>query len=451
MRNVLCLSRVNTELRTLTKKKLKILLVNPAVFDFTAYDFWSKPYGMMRVAGRLRNVTDFLWFDYMDRSEHAALHPRCEKSDSWGRGRFYSQVAEKPDFLQDLPRKYRRFGLPRADFRRFLRESPPFEFAMIQTGMTYWYPGVREAIEDIRSFHPRAGIILGGGYATLCRSHAQSLGADLLIAGADLEPLWTYLGVQGEDRQTPYWDGYRHLPYGILKLAEGCPYRCTYCSSSIMQPRYAPVDADILQEEKDELLRRGVKNIAFYDDALLVNAEQTLIPFLERSLGREEKIQFHTPNALHARLINRSLASLLQRAGFHTFFLGAESSSEEWLSRSGGKVTPDDLLRAVEDLRSSGVPAGSITAYLLFGHPSLSVNKVEEAMYQINKLKVRIMLSEYSPVPGTSDGDACRDLVDMEEPLWHNKSVFPWRIYGWEEVKRIKDLCHRLNQTAAEG
>jgi hypothetical protein len=29
---------------------LKILLVNPPIYDFSAYDFWLKPYGLLRVA-----------------------------------------------------------------------------------------------------------------------------------------------------------------------------------------------------------------------------------------------------------------------------------------------------------------------------------------------------------------------------------------------------------------
>ena len=31
--------------------KPRILLVNPPIYDFSAYDFWLKPYGLLRVAG----------------------------------------------------------------------------------------------------------------------------------------------------------------------------------------------------------------------------------------------------------------------------------------------------------------------------------------------------------------------------------------------------------------
>jgi hypothetical protein len=50
--------------------KLKILLLNPPIYDFAAYDFWLKPYGMLSVAGYLRDKAEFIIFDYLDR-----LHP----------------------------------------------------------------------------------------------------------------------------------------------------------------------------------------------------------------------------------------------------------------------------------------------------------------------------------------------------------------------------------------
>ena len=48
----------------------RILLVNPPIYDFTAYDFWLKPYGLLRVAGHLRHRAELRLFDYLDR-----LHP----------------------------------------------------------------------------------------------------------------------------------------------------------------------------------------------------------------------------------------------------------------------------------------------------------------------------------------------------------------------------------------
>ena len=48
--------------------------------------------------------------------------------------------------------------------------------------MTYWYPGVQETIEIIRSVFPQTPIVLGGIYARLCADHAKKYaGADHVI------------------------------------------------------------------------------------------------------------------------------------------------------------------------------------------------------------------------------------------------------------------------------
>ncbi len=73
----------------------KILLVNPPIYDFAAYDFWLKPYGMLTVAGYLRGKADFKLFDYLDRLHPFAARQKGLESDRWGRGRFYCKKITK--------------------------------------------------------------------------------------------------------------------------------------------------------------------------------------------------------------------------------------------------------------------------------------------------------------------------------------------------------------------
>jgi hypothetical protein len=91
--------------------KLRILLVNPPVYDFAAYDFWLRPYGLLAVAGQLRGQGDFGLFDYMDR-QHPFMAARDDlRPDKWGRGRFHCRRLELPEPLRGIPRYFRRFGL----------------------------------------------------------------------------------------------------------------------------------------------------------------------------------------------------------------------------------------------------------------------------------------------------------------------------------------------------
>ncbi len=237
-----------------------------------------------------------------------------------------------------LPRRFYRFGLPRGEFQTFLAGEGHYDFALIQTGMTYWYPGVQEVIEEIRAQHPETKIILGGVYATICAVHARGLGADLVVEGTDLAPLWRFLEMAPDDRAMPLWDLYPSLQTGVLKLADGCPFRCTYCSVPQVYPKFhaRPLDRSIA--ELEFLKQCRVKQVAFYDDALLYRPEQILKPFLKEILCRDIEVNFHTPNALNARFIDQEMARLMVDAGFKSFYLGFESSAYAWQKKTGGKV-----------------------------------------------------------------------------------------------------------------
>lgn len=423
----------------------KILLVNPPLYDFSAYDFWLKPYGLLRVAGWLRGQAELRLFDYLDRW-HPLAPPVARQADAWDRGPFHAEIVPKPPVLAGVPRQYRRYGLPRQHLQRFLADAGPFDVALIQTVMTYWYPGVQEVIEDIRAFAPRTRIVLGGVYATLCPGHAQRLGADLVISHTAFAPLWDLLGLTPRRDAPPLWEAYEALRVGVLKLTDGCPFRCTYCSVPQVYPPFQARPLDHVLAELRMLRQRGVRHIAFYDDALLFQPTHTLVPFLEQVLQHDLTAHFHTPNALNARFLTKELATLMVQAGFKTFYLGFESSAYQWQRRTGGKVYNAELAEAVAHLTAAGVHPRQMTAYLIIGHPQTALQEVEVSMHVAHQSGMRLMLSEFSPIPGTPDGEQCRQWVDLEEPLWHNKTVFTQQYLGAAEVQRLKTLCRQLNQ-----
>lgn len=423
--------------------KPRVLLINPPVYDFAAYDFWIRPYGLLSVAGRLRGQAEFRLFDYMDRWADENAGP----SDRWGRGRFRSERIPLPEPLAHIPRYYRRFGLPRERFASWLREQGPFDYALIQTMMTYWYPGVSEVIEDLRRFRPETQIVLGGNYAILCPDHARSLGADLVVDGIDVQPLWSFMQVEPDPAQTAIWEVYDRLDTGVLKLTDGCPFRCSYCSVPRVYGRFRPRSIERALAELELLISRGARNVAFYDDSLLFDAEHVLTHFLQEVLRRGVRVNLHTPNALNARFLTAELADLMVRAGFKKFYLGFESASRQWQQGTGGKVFSEELAHAVERLLAAGADPADVTAYQIVGHPASDAQELEESMRFVHSLGIRGMLADFAPIPGTPDGEACRQWVDLDEPLMHSKTAFPIIRLGFDEVNRLKDLQRKLNRS----
>jgi len=423
----------------------KILLVNPPIHDFAAYDFWLKPYGLLSIAGYLRGKARFTLFDYLDR-RHRFMQDRAKlQSNIWGLGRFYCEQITRPMPLKSIPRHFRRFGLPRVIFQEFLNRHGPWDFIFVQTVMTYWYPGVAEVIEDVRRSVPDAKIVLGGNYVTLCETHAKTLRADLLVPGSDMEPLWQYVGIKPDVIQPALWEAYEQPQTGVLKLSDGCPFNCTYCSVPKVYGRFKARPAQRALAEIELLAALGVTNVAFYDDALLFRAEEVLIPFLQEILKRNIRLNLHSPNALNARLMTKELAELMVAAGFKTFYLGFESACEKWQHRTGDKVFPAELAEAVNCLTTAGAKPAAITAYQILGHPDSDTQHLEESMRFVHSLGIRGMLADFSPIPGTKDGEHCRKWVDMDEPLMHSKTAFPIIRLGFDETNRLKNLQRQLN------
>lgn len=423
------------------KNKPKILLINPPIYDFSAYDFWLKPYGLMAFAGRLRKSCNLFLWDYLDRLQDVKIG----RDDRWGRGSYRKERIPKPTQFKQIPRYYYRFGRTRAEFGRFLQENAPFDAVLVQTVMTYWYPGVREVIEDIRRLCPTAAIIVGGFYATCCPDHAAGLGADVVVRGDNLSPMFSALGMAAPDEAgLPPWELYPTLKTGVMTLTRGCPFRCGYCYVPQSEMGFAVRPIAACLDELAFLIRRGATDVAFYDDALLYQADKGLLPFLDAAMSRGLKVNFHTPNGLHARFLTAEVAQVMVQAGFGTFYLGYESNAAAFHGPSG-KVVSDELAAAADNLRQAGAEMRHVIAYQMLGHPRFAAQQLEASMRFANRLGLRVMLSDFSPLPGTPDGDLCGDITDLSEPLCHNKTAYAIEALGAKTVNDCKDLCRTLN------
>lgn len=155
---------------------MKTLLVNPWIHDFAAYDLWSKPLGLLKIAAFLKRCgVDVSFIDCLDRfhpelaSWPAATKP---KGHFYGCGHYYSQPLAKPRIYRHIPRQYKRYGLPLELVYRMIDRSPVPDIILVTSGMTYWYLGVFEMIRLLREKFKDVPIILGGIYARLCHKHA---------------------------------------------------------------------------------------------------------------------------------------------------------------------------------------------------------------------------------------------------------------------------------------
>ena len=168
-----------------------ILLVNPWIHDFAAYDFWAKPLGLLSLAAVLRDHgMGVSYIDCLDR-----FHPEAPPQDPaarHGRGPYHKTRIAKPVGFFDIPRNFSRYGIDPEWFSADMAACPTPDLILVTSLMTYWYPGVQETIRGLRRMFPEVPVLLGGVYATLCTDHAvRHSGADRVVAGDGARAVFT--------------------------------------------------------------------------------------------------------------------------------------------------------------------------------------------------------------------------------------------------------------------
>ncbi|HON59243.1 MAG TPA: radical SAM protein [Smithella sp.] len=425
---------------------MKILLINPWIYDFAAYDFWIKPLGLLYIGGLLRkNHHEIDLIDCLDpyHPDMRARYGSTLKRRAYGDGKFFRQIIEKPESLKLIPKSYCRYGVAPDIFRKDLRAHKDAGLVLVSSAMTYWYPGVFDAIKIIREEMPGIPVVLGGKYATLCRDHAVKFsGADVVISGAGERQILEYLEARFGEKPTfmPDEENLDALPYPAFDLirnpdqlpvatSRGCPYRCSYCASPVLYKKFLRRDPERAADEIEHWQKTlNVVNFSFYDDALLAEPQTMIIPLLKALRKRRLKCQFHCPNGLHLRNISQELSDLLYESGFKTIRFGFETADPTRQTQTGGKVKNEELIRAVTCLKKSGYRSADIGIYILCGMPNQSAREVQQSVDFVLQSGAKPILAEYSPIPGTKmwgESAAHSPFDILNEPLYHNNSLLP--------------------------
>jgi radical SAM superfamily enzyme YgiQ (UPF0313 family) len=426
-----------------------ILLLNSWITDFAAYNLWVRPLGLLSIGSILRQ-TGFRvsLIDCLD-------SPLTRKT--YGDGRFSKVKIEKNLPYTSIPRHYSRYGIAEEVLRKRFSSIEKPDVICITSGMTYWYPGLFKLIEIARECFKGVPVVLGGIYATLCHDHALKYsGADYVIQGngeaALVELVSRLTGVElraptSELRTElyPAFDLYRSLDYACMTTSRGCPFQCSYCASHFLNETFERRDPlQVVDEIEYWSTQHSVSNIAFYDDALLIDPQTHIVPILREIIRKGIQCNFHTPNGLHIREIDEEAAVLLFCAGFKTIRLGLETSNEAAQIKTGAKVDNQAFLKAVHNLKKSGYVPDNIGVYIMAGLPGQRVEEVEQTVAFVRENGAKPMLTEYSPTPHTPMFEKAKKMspFDLEnEPLFHNNSIFPcrWEGFTLEDLKKLKE------------
>ena len=444
----------------MTKHAPHILLINPWIHDFAAYDFWAKPMGLLTIAGILKaHGISISYIDCLNR-----YHPRAPQNDSparYGRGPYFKTQIPKPLELHDVPRNFCRYGIKPLWLKEDLQKLPRPDLVLVTSLMTYWYPGVRETIENIRLVFPRSPIVLGGIYARLCPGHARSQsGADhVAIVAAEthlLDLVERFTGFKAglkfnpdnlDSYPYPALDLQNYFNYAPLLTTRGCPFNCAYCASRFLEPKRMLRSCEsVLEEIQYWHGKYNLIDFVLYDDAFLVNAERHAIPILEGICSAGLKLRFHTPNALHIRGITQATARLMYQAGFITLRLGLETAEFDHRQPLDDKVCKDEFYRAINFLVEAGFNKDQVGAYLLVGLPKQDLSRIEHSIQAVIDSGISAIPAYYTPMPHTAlwPKAVASSRYDLTaDPIFTNNAILPCskKPFSWDIISRLKELA----------
>jgi radical SAM superfamily enzyme YgiQ (UPF0313 family) len=440
------------------KNSISILLINPWISDFAAYNLWAEPLGILYIASILKKAGARLSYINTLASTEA---PNPRQKDN-GCSKYNRHVVRKPECLSFIERNYAYYGITADEFIRRIRSSEKPDIVLVTSAMTYWYPGVFKTIKILKNtLEAGTPLILGGIYAKLCPDHAKTLSdadyvynddspVDLMrmieqITGKQFNADRAIVQALSnfKDYPPPLHEIHKNSGFFSVLTRMGCPFSCSYCASGILCRGFSerPVSS-VVSEIINYSELTGVKNIAFYDDALLIDPDRHIIPILEKIIDHGKKLFFHLPNGIHSRLMTKKIARLFYSAGIKTIRIGLETADKNLQYKFGNKTSNSDYTRSVDLLRESGYAKKDIGTYIMAGLPSQSVKNVEASLDFVDSAGSSPYLAYFSPIPGTKiwpEAVALTPFPIDREPLFHNNTVF---IMGNKEFSgsALKDL-----------
>ena len=212
-------------------------------------------------------------------------------------------------------------------------------------------------------------------------------------------------------------------PY--MFTSRGCPYRCSFCASSVYWPNVRFHSAERVLAELESLLRRdpSLSGVSFWDDLFAADRKRLgrIIDLFEaKGLNRRLSLA----SSVRANLVTDELCAQLRRLNYHNIGFGAESGSDLILKKlKDVRYSAADNQRALDVAKAHGLQA---SAGFVLGHYEETEENVHETYrfilknYAAGKL-ARHDITILTPMPGTKlwQWAEARGIVRSQGMEWH--------------------------------
>jgi radical SAM superfamily enzyme YgiQ (UPF0313 family) len=221
----------------------------------------------------------------------------------------------------------------------------------------------------------------------------------------------------------------RKKPVGVIITSRGCPYKCTYCNSSIFGKTFRARSEENVISEIDLLVRRyGVKQIDVLDDNFTLDMDRAE-GILDRLIQKDYRVFLNLQTGVRADRISDNIVKKMKRAGVIKAGVGIESGDPEILRSVKKGLDLKKAEHAITWLRREGI----ITiGFFMIGFPEDTKSSIKKTIDFAIKANPHIAnFSLLIPFPGTPMYMRLRESGNLKnsEKLFYETGFYDRKIY----------------------
>ncbi len=386
----------------------KVLLINPPIYDLRLdWGRWHQPLGLLQVGSHLlERGCDVRLFDCLQplqgnrvqRKKLNTVNVDGIEPARWHFGWSWEQIEDKIENLKEEKWK------PDAIY--------------VTCMMTFWWESTRDLVRLVRKRFPKARIILGGVYPSLCPTHARQQ-----IRGVRLD------SVIGKKAKTKAID---FSLYGRTPHFAGILLNRSRAANQIV-------------EEIEAKIALGVREFAFFDDEIPGKNPKHFEDVLDLIIQKGLDIKLRALGNFSPKALSQDLVAKMREAGYRQIFLrddlalnpnangdfsAYEHGIELLLTHGGYKPRTEDL-----------------TAMVLVGYPGENLDYTVERLTRLAHVVGSVNLVPYQPTPGTDIYQRYKKYLPPELEKQNGK-LFPFaKLNGanfsdYQELTRLAALLN---------
>ena len=232
-------------------------------------------------------------------------------------------------------------------------------------------------------------------------------------------------------KHTYFRDRIEKTKRAFMITSRGCPFNCTFCSSSAYwgkwrrQRTVENVIEEIKQLKKDFPM---IEKIYFNDDEFLINKEW-LFSFCKEI--KKFNIRWECPGRVSS--VSEELIKAMKEAGCERIGFGVESGSLKILQSIKKEITPEQTIKAYEICKKYDVKAGMFLMVGLPGETKETINETIKLLKQTRNAEFRIP-SIFQLFPGNQIYQEAVEKGFIDDNYWLTSKPAPF--YTYEHPKK---------------